>query len=38
VHGQVVVCPGSRRRHHDTMLGVLDRFPKLATLGVVPPV
>jgi putative radical SAM enzyme (TIGR03279 family) len=38
VHGQVVVCPGVNDGAvlEDTMLGVLDRFPKLATLGVVP--
>ena len=38
VHGQVVVCPGINDGAvlDDTMLGVLDRFPKLATLGVVP--
>src|SRR5262245_51412774 len=38
VHGQVVVCPGINDgdRLDDTLLGVLDRFPRLATLGVVP--
>jgi putative radical SAM enzyme (TIGR03279 family) len=38
VHGQVVVCPGINDGAvlDDTMLGVLDRFPQLATLGVVP--
>src|SRR3954464_6971187 len=38
VHGQVVVCPGVNDGDalEDTMLGVLDRFPKLATAGVVP--
>ena len=38
VHGQVVVCPGVNDGAvlDDTMLGVLDRFPRLATLGVVP--
>src|SRR4029077_8001147 len=38
VHGQVVVCPGMNDGavFEDTMLGVLDRFPKLATVGVVP--
>ncbi len=38
VHGQVVVCPGVNDSDvlDDTMLGVLDRFPSLATLGVVP--
>jgi putative radical SAM enzyme (TIGR03279 family) len=38
VHGQVVVCPGINDGEvlDDTLLGVLDRFPSLATLGVVP--
>jgi putative radical SAM enzyme (TIGR03279 family) len=38
VHGQVVVCPGINDGAvlDDTMFGVLDRFPTLATLGVVP--
>ncbi len=38
VHGQVVVCPGINDGSvlDDTLLGVLDRFPRLATLGVVP--
>ena len=38
VHGQVVVCPGINDGAvlDDTLLGVLDRFPKLATVGVVP--
>jgi putative radical SAM enzyme (TIGR03279 family) len=38
VHGQVVVCPGLNdgRALDDTLLGVLDRFPALSTLGVVP--
>jgi len=38
VHGQVVVCPGINEGAvlDDTLLGVLDRFPRLATLGVVP--
>ncbi len=38
VHGQVVVCPGINDRDvlDGTLLGVLDRFPRLATLGVVP--
>jgi putative radical SAM enzyme (TIGR03279 family) len=38
VHGQVVVCPGINDGDAlaDTLLGVLDRFPALATLGVVP--
>src|SRR5215203_3467373 len=38
VHGQVVVCPGINDGDalDTTMLGVLDRYPQLATLGVVP--
>ncbi len=38
VHGQVVVCPGINDGAvlDDTLLGVLDRFPELATVGVVP--
>ena len=38
VHGQIVVCPGTNdgEHLHDTMLGILDRFPELATVGVVP--
>src|SRR3984893_10007531 len=38
VHGQAVVCPGINDGDvlDDTMLGVLDRFPGLATVGVVP--
>jgi NifB/MoaA-like Fe-S oxidoreductase len=38
VHGQVVVCPGINDGAvlDDTLLGVLDRFPQLASLGVVP--
>jgi putative radical SAM enzyme (TIGR03279 family) len=38
VHGQVVVCPGINDAAvlDDTLLGVLDRFGRLATLGVVP--
>jgi putative radical SAM enzyme (TIGR03279 family) len=38
VHGQVVCCPGINDGAvlDDTLLGVLDRFPRLATLGVVP--
>jgi NifB/MoaA-like Fe-S oxidoreductase len=38
VHGQVVVCPGINDGDvlDDTLLGVLDRFPQLATVGVVP--
>ena len=38
VHGQVVVCPdlNDGAALDDTMLGILDRFPKLASVGVVP--
>src|SRR3954471_9426187 len=38
VHGQVVVCPGVNDGDvlDDTLLGVLDRFPELASVGVVP--
>jgi len=38
VHGQVVVCPGINdgAALDDTLLGVLDRFPELASVGVVP--
>ncbi|MGH8985813.1 MAG: DUF512 domain-containing protein [Acidimicrobiia bacterium] len=38
VHGQVVVCPGVNDGAvlDETLLGVLDRFPRLATAGVVP--
>src|SRR3989440_786530 len=38
VHGQVVVCPGLNDGPalDDTFLGVLDRFPELASVGVVP--
>lgn len=38
VHGQVVVCPGVNDGEvlEDTLLGVLDRYPELATLGLVP--
>jgi putative radical SAM enzyme (TIGR03279 family) len=38
VHGQVVVCPGINDGAvlDDTLLGILDRFPLLATVGVVP--
>lgn len=38
VHGQVVVCPGMNDGDalDDTLLGVLDRFPALASIGVVP--
>jgi putative radical SAM enzyme (TIGR03279 family) len=38
VHGQVVVCPGINNGDvlEQTLRGVLDEYPKLATLGVVP--
>ena len=38
VHGQVVVCPGVNDGDvlADTLVGVLDRFPELRTLCVVP--
>ncbi|HYV58800.1 MAG TPA: DUF512 domain-containing protein [Acidimicrobiia bacterium] len=38
VHGQIVVCPGINDGDvlDDTLLGVLDRYPQLATVGVVP--
>jgi putative radical SAM enzyme (TIGR03279 family) len=38
VHGQVVVCPGvnDAAALDDTLLGVLDRFPELASVCVVP--
>jgi putative radical SAM enzyme (TIGR03279 family) len=38
VHGQVVVCPGinDSAALEDTLAGILDTYPKLATVGVVP--
>jgi putative radical SAM enzyme (TIGR03279 family) len=38
VHGQVVVCPGVNDglALEDTLAGVLDQYPSLATVGVVP--
>ncbi len=38
VHGQVVVCPGRNDGTvlHDTLAGVLDRYPGLATVACVP--
>ena len=38
IHGQIVVCPGTNDGAvlDDTLAGVLDRFPQLATLCVVP--
>ncbi len=38
VHGQIVVCPGVNDGDvlDETLLGILDRFPRLETVGVVP--
>jgi putative radical SAM enzyme (TIGR03279 family) len=38
VHGQIVVCPGINDGPalDDTLLGILDRFPRLASVGAVP--
>jgi len=38
VHGQVVVCPGINDGGvlHDTLAGVLDEYPELASVAVVP--
>ncbi len=38
VHGQVVVCPGVNDGDvlDDTLAGILDRFPELATACIVP--
>ena len=38
VHGQVVVCPGVNDGAvlDDTLVGVLDRYPELASVAVVP--
>jgi putative radical SAM enzyme (TIGR03279 family) len=38
VHGQIVVCPGINDGAvlDETLLGILDRFPRIATVGVVP--
>ena len=38
VHGQVVVCPGVNDGAvlHDTFAGVLDEYPELASVAVVP--
>ncbi len=38
VHGQIVVCPGVNDADvlDDTLAGVLERFPELATICVVP--
>jgi len=38
VHGQVVVCPdlNDGEALEDTLLGILDAYPELATVGLVP--
>ena len=38
IHGQIVVCPGVNDGPvlDDTLLGILDRFPALASVGAVP--
>jgi len=38
IHGQVVVCPGVNDGAvlHQTLAGILDRFPELVTAAVVP--
>jgi putative radical SAM enzyme (TIGR03279 family) len=38
VHGQIVVCPGVNDGDalEDTLAGILDRFPSLASIGAVP--
>ena len=38
VHGQIVVCPGVNDGDalEDTLAGILDRFPSLASVGAVP--
>ena len=38
VHGQIVVCPGRNDGPalDDTLLGILDRYPRLATVAAVP--
>ncbi len=38
VHGQVVVCPGVNdgAALEETLAGIFDRFPSLASVGVVP--
>ncbi len=38
VHGQIVVCPGRNDGDvlEDTLAGVLDRYPRLATVACVP--
>jgi len=38
VHGQIVVCPDRNNGEilHDTLAGVLDRYPTMATVACVP--
>ncbi len=38
IHGQIVVCPGINdgKELDDTLLGVLDQFPELQSVAVVP--
>ncbi len=38
VHGQIVVCPGVNdgAALEDTLAGIMDRFPALASVGAVP--
>ncbi|HVT42725.1 MAG TPA: DUF512 domain-containing protein, partial [Acidimicrobiales bacterium] len=38
VHGQIVVCPGVNdgAALEDTLAGILDRYPELASVGAVP--
>jgi putative radical SAM enzyme (TIGR03279 family) len=38
VHGQVVLCPGINDGAvlDDTLLGILDQYPRLASVGLVP--
>jgi putative radical SAM enzyme (TIGR03279 family) len=38
VHGQIVVCPGINDGPalEDTLAGILDRYPELASVGAVP--
>jgi putative radical SAM enzyme (TIGR03279 family) len=38
VHGQIVVCPGVNdgAALEDTLAGILDRYPRLASVGAVP--
>jgi putative radical SAM enzyme (TIGR03279 family) len=38
IHGQIVVCPGVNDGEvlDDTLLGILDRYPEIASVGAVP--